>query len=880
MYARVVAHKTALEAFIDKRYSSADRSSADDEDAMEVDLFEGAEPPRATLRPTSATSAAAVGEHECIAALQNAMIDLLDEEDLALQQETEGEEDEDAAFIPAEPAAPAAAAAPATTIAAAAPAAAIAAAETSAETAAAETAAAVTTAEPADAGLPPPHAPPAAKRQRVLAAASARVRAGQELRELLTQVKLLERGGSSSQAAEIVDEQLSRPEPSDHLARKRADELQRNLFSIGDWKLTAAALEKFLAFPAVARLRRRDAPAPKRTDEVDADTATELLAAAKAFFTEIMRSSGRRTAEDMNAFWAGAAALLPPDLLQNRHGRAAMRILGVVSRLKRAQRARGARRARTARARFSHTPLVRHALLALHAAQHYRVIQRSTIVRAALEDRAKGWIRLSYRGHKDRVDLRALTEWWHIEASTEDNANKQAYRIYHSEGDNQSILAYDVHWRRAALSTDKELHRLFLQWETCRTHFNGKISRKLFVRWALRPGAAPWHAARGVRDLTRTALPSLLASRVQRQVQVHPPAQAVRVRLQDLLRRARQPPYLESRSRKLAGAPRAGQGGVHVLHLRRPAAERALAPHVEVDERPRDRPPAVRQGVLPALHRARLHPLTTCRAANHHRRRHDRRPRRHRHRRHRRHSPLRHHHRRHRLLRRRHHRRRAIAAAAVGHTASAAGAGDHPRADRHAARVQAVRDVPPALLHRQVRLQVVRQRRIEPTLPKPISARAALLRLGQHVPDAVPDRRGQDRDDHVPRLAGDAPQAWRGRRPRPLRGGARADSGHARAVHDGLPGLCDHLPRARVGVPRDAAGPQDVRGQQGQRHRHKADRLRGAGTSARCAARAARPRLCCNPTTHMRALRLLPPLSRGWRSALCSACTLPPARPR
>ena len=371
MHARVVAYQAALQAFIDKHCSSADRSSAGDEDAMDVDLFAGAEP-RATLRPTSATPTVGVGKPECIVALQNAMIDLLHEEDLALHQETEGEEDEDTAVIPAEPAAAAAAAAlAATAIAAAETAAAetvaetvaaIATAETAAdETAAAdETVAAIATAETAfTAAEPADAAPPAAKRQRVLTAASARVRAGQELRALLTQVKQLERGGSSAQAADIVDEQFARPEPSDHLARKRADELQRNLFSIGDWQLTSAALEKFLEFPAVARLRQRDAPAPKRTDQVDADTATELLAAAKIFFTQIMHSSGRRTAEDMNAFWAGAAALLPPDLLQNRHGRAAMRILGVV-RLARAARARGTRTrharrdARARRARFSH----------------------------------------------------------------------------------------------------------------------------------------------------------------------------------------------------------------------------------------------------------------------------------------------------------------------------------------------------------------------------------------------------------------------------------------------------------------------------------------------------------------------------------------------
>ena len=110
------------------------------------------------------------------------------------------------------------------------------------------------------------------------------------------------------------------------------------------------------------------------------------------------------------------------------------------------------------------------------------MIQRGTVVRAALEDRAEGWIRLAYSGHKDRLDLRALTDWWHNDGSTEDNANKQAYRIYHSEGDNQDKLAYDVHWRRAALSTDKELHRVFLLSEACQTHFKGKISRKLFVK--------------------------------------------------------------------------------------------------------------------------------------------------------------------------------------------------------------------------------------------------------------------------------------------------------------------------------------------------------------------------------------------------------------
>jgi hypothetical protein len=86
MHERVVTYQAALQTFIDQHYSSADQSSANDDDAMEMDLFEGAEP-RATLRPTSATPTVGVGEPECIAALQNAMIDLLHEEDLALDNE-------------------------------------------------------------------------------------------------------------------------------------------------------------------------------------------------------------------------------------------------------------------------------------------------------------------------------------------------------------------------------------------------------------------------------------------------------------------------------------------------------------------------------------------------------------------------------------------------------------------------------------------------------------------------------------------------------------------------------------------------------------------------------------------------------------------------
>ena len=67
----------------------------------------------------------------------------------------------------------------------------------------------------------------------------------------------------------------------------------------------------------------------KQQEATDAKVGVALLKAAKLFFTKLMRSKGRKTDDDMNAFWAGAAALLPPDLFENKQGRAAMRILGV-----------------------------------------------------------------------------------------------------------------------------------------------------------------------------------------------------------------------------------------------------------------------------------------------------------------------------------------------------------------------------------------------------------------------------------------------------------------------------------------------------------------------------------------------------------------------
>ena len=83
-------------------------------------------------------------------------------------------------------------------------------------------------------------------------------------------------------------------------------------------------------------------------------------------------------------------------------------------------------------------------------------------MRAALEERQKGWIRLKYSGHRDRVDLRILDSFWHSDyATTEDNQNKHAYRIYHPADPNTSEVAYDLNWRRAQERTDKDTLKIF-----------------------------------------------------------------------------------------------------------------------------------------------------------------------------------------------------------------------------------------------------------------------------------------------------------------------------------------------------------------------------------------------------------------------------------
>jgi len=236
-----------------------------------------------------------------------------------------------------------------------------------------------------------------------------RVRAGQQLRRTLKQILSLEGAGKLSAARELAElaqtERHQGPEQAKHtahklaaLAAKRAQQMRTHFFSLGNWRLTQDVLNRFLDTPEVRRLMPGSAP-QTRGERADAETADALLASAKRFFGEIMGVDGRRRSEsDMNAFWAAVAALMPAELLENRGGRAATRILGV----------------------------------------HHRVIKKGVQVRRDLEEHGKGWVYIEYKGHHDRFDMQIINDWWHSDsASTEDNKNKQPIRVYH-DGDGRS----------------------------------------------------------------------------------------------------------------------------------------------------------------------------------------------------------------------------------------------------------------------------------------------------------------------------------------------------------------------------------------------------------------------------------------------------------
>ena len=253
---------------------------------------------------------------------------------------------------------------------------------------------------------------------------TARARKGAELRKALQKVSRLKARNKPKAAQRALDAAASGSEPSADLVNKRAFELAGLLFSFGSLELTRAVLDKFLGLRDVKQALP-EAVRKTRQEAADAKTAQELLATAKNMFTHLMKATGRRTDVEMNAFWAGAATLIPRDIFATRQGRAAARLLGIP----------------------------------------YRTIKRASQIRGKLEDASVGWFRIDTARHKDGAGAMGagaiISEWWHEpEASTEDNQNKDAIAVYLGQNEAGQEM-YDIHFRRAQIGTNGDALKRF-----------------------------------------------------------------------------------------------------------------------------------------------------------------------------------------------------------------------------------------------------------------------------------------------------------------------------------------------------------------------------------------------------------------------------------
>ena len=231
------------------------------------------------------------------------------------------------------------------------------------------------------------------KKQRV----EARVQKGSELREVMREVSKLRAADKLCAARAKLESTATGKAAGKRIIVQRAGEMADLLFTCGGLETTRAVLEQLMARSDVEQLLP-DAVVKSRANTADATTARAMLEAAKAFFNQLMTgekrlvsgkwakskvhsgmtyapehwvAGGRRSLADRNAFWAGAAAMLPRDIFKSRGGRAAMRIFGV----------------------------------------HYRVIKQGTKLRGEMEDRGGGWKLLTTAPHRDRVDGTLIAEW-------------------------------------------------------------------------------------------------------------------------------------------------------------------------------------------------------------------------------------------------------------------------------------------------------------------------------------------------------------------------------------------------------------------------------------------------------------------------------------
>lgn len=286
-----------------------------------------------------------------------------------------------------------------------------------------------------------------------------RVRKGRELRDALSKVAKLYSHDKTAQARAAFESIPPGTMTGNRSILGRAEELRTLLFTFGGLNLTRAVLDKFLSMPEVKRLLDKDYT-KSREDLTDAKTATAMLQAAKRCLNVMHEraAGGRRTDAERNAFWASVVSLMPADLLENRQGRAMMRILGI----------------------------------------SYKTMKTANVYRKQLEDSGKAWVLLTTKRHFDNIEVHweIFDEWIHSEeASTPDNAHKEQIRVYNGYGIDPQTgrRGYALHWRRAQEGNNKELlakwhesaaaAKFKLATTTHKRPYGVQIGRKQLVKW-------------------------------------------------------------------------------------------------------------------------------------------------------------------------------------------------------------------------------------------------------------------------------------------------------------------------------------------------------------------------------------------------------------
>lgn len=283
-----------------------------------------------------------------------------------------------------------------------------------------------------------------------------RVGAGRELRSALGQVSTLFSNRLKGKAkAAMAAIELGRAAGA-KTVMGRACELRDVLFTCGGFSVTKAVLSKFVGLKEVKLLLDEDI-ARTREELTDSKTATALLQAAKSFLNEMLAAKGRRTDVERNAFWASVVSLMPADLIENRQGRAMMRLLGIP----------------------------------------YRTIKRGNVMRKALEESNRGWEFLETARHWDRAELhlKIIHDWWHSDepSGPDNNQGKERVRVYrgYDKDPETGRRGYGMHDPRVQVGDDKHALSLWHKSEAAKCFREAtatpkrpegiKVSRKLLI---------------------------------------------------------------------------------------------------------------------------------------------------------------------------------------------------------------------------------------------------------------------------------------------------------------------------------------------------------------------------------------------------------------